>query len=213
MAVSGMADDKEKKVPRRRSRNLTDDERKLWRVVVKDATPLARKRILRPEDLEGEEAPAPPAALPSLPAYTPPKPLAAPQAPRRPAEPPPLTGLDRRTSQRLARGQMEVEATLDLHGHSQTEAHGRLLGFLAGARSRGLRCVLVITGKGASPYARHTLHGASFYEVPERQGVLRSAVPRWLNEADFRALVSGFQPAHPKHGGGGAFYIWLRKKR
>lgn len=208
-----MANDKEKKVPRRRSRPLTEDERKLWRTVVKDAMPLSRKRIPRSESPEPEEAPAHPAAPPAPPAYEPPKALTVPQTPRRPSEPPPLTGLDRRTSQRLARGQMEVEATLDLHGHSQTEAHGRLLGFLSGARSRGLRCVLVITGKGASPYARHTLHGAAFYEVPERQGVLRSAVPRWLNEADFRAHVSGFQPAHPKHGGGGAFYIWLRRKR
>ncbi|WP_369009609.1 Smr/MutS family protein [Escherichia coli] len=43
--------------------------------------------------------------------------------------------------------------------------------------------------------------------------MLRSAVPRWLSEAEFRLHVSGFQPAHPKHGGGGAFYLWLRKKR
>lgn len=202
-----------KKAPRRRSRNLTEDERKLWRMVVKDATPLSRRRILQSENPEPEPGGPHPAMPPAPPAFAPPKPVAVSQVPRRPSEPPPLTGLDRRTSQRLARGQMEVEATLDLHGHSRMEAHGRLLGFLGGARSRGLRCVLVITGKGASPYARHTLHGAEFYEVPERQGVLRSEVPRWLNEADFRALVSGFQPAHPKHGGGGAFYVWLRKKR
>lgn len=204
-----MAQGKEKK-PRRRSRSLTDDERRLWRAVTKDATPLSRAR--KPAS---EEAPAPlpvePVTLaPPIPRTPPPVP---PSPPGTPSGPPPLTGLDRRTSQRLARGQMEVEATLDLHGRTRERAHGVLLDFLSRGRARGLRCVLVITGKGASPYARHTLHGAEFYEVPERQGVLRSALPRWLNEAEFRTHVSGFQPAHPKHGGGGAFYIWLRRKR
>lgn len=213
-----MADETDRNAPRRRSRSrhLSDEERKLWRAVVKDAKPLGRKRSVHAAEaaLPTEIPAAPPAPPAPQPKRAPAPAVPSPSpAPRRAAEPPPLTGLERRTSQRLARGQMEVEATLDLHGHSQAEAHGALLGFLGRARGRGLRCILVITGKGASPYARHTLHGASFYEVPERQGVLRSAVPRWLNEADFRAHVSGFQPAHPKHGGGGAFYIWLRKKR
>ncbi len=205
-----MADGKEKK-PRRRSRSLTEDERKLWRAVTKDATPMARsRRPLPPAEETPVALPVEPRTLAPMPRQT-----ARPAAPvpRAPSGPPPLTGLDRRLSQRLARGQMEVEATLDLHGHTQERAHGALLDFIARGRARGLRCLLVITGKGASPYARHTLHGAEFYEVPERQGVLRSAVPRWLAEPDFRAHVSGFQPAHPKHGGGGAFYVWLRRKR
>lgn len=206
-----MAKDRDVKPRRRsRSRSLTDEERKLWRAAMKDAKPLKRAK---PDP--AEDAPPPsPASPPSTPAPRAPAAiLAPPPKPRAPSEPPPLGALERRTSQKLARGQIEVEATIDLHGHSQERAHGALLDFIARSRGRGLRCVLVITGKGASPYARHTLHGSSFYEVPERQGVLRSAVPRWLAEAEFRLHVSGFQPAHPKHGGGGAFYLWLRKKR
>jgi DNA-nicking Smr family endonuclease len=197
--------------PRRRSRSLTDEERKLWRAAMKDAKPLQRGRKAEP----AEPAPPPSPASPPAPqvARAPAAIPAPPPRPRAPSEPPPLGALERRTSQKLARGQIEVEATIDLHGHSQERAHGALLDFIARSRGRGLRCVLVITGKGASPYARHTLHGSTFYEVPERQGVLRSAVPRWLAEAEFRLHVSGFQPAHPKHGGGGAFYLWLRKKR
>ncbi|MBA4209553.1 MAG: DNA mismatch repair protein MutS [Parvibaculum sp.] len=203
-----MAKDKDVK-PRRRSRSLTDEERKLWRAAMKDAKPLKR---VKPEP--AEDAPPPsPASPPKPQAARAPAVLAAPPRPRAPAEPPPLGPLERRTSQKLARGQIEIEAAIDLHGHSQERAHGALLDFIARSRGRGLRCILVITGKGASPYARHTLHGSTFYEVPERQGVLRSAVPRWLGEAEFRLHVSGFQPAHPKHGGGGAFYLWLRKKR
>ena len=204
-----MAKDRDVK-PRRRSRSLTDEERKLWRAAMKDAKPLKRAK----PDPADDVPPPSPASPPSTPAPRAPAAiLAPPPKPRAPSEPPPLGALERRTSQKLARGQIEVEATIDLHGHSQERAHGALLDFIARSRGRGLRCVLVITGKGASPYARHTLHGSSFYEVPERQGVLRSAVPRWLAEAEFRLHVSGFQPAHPKHGGGGAFYLWLRKKR
>lgn len=211
-----MASEKEK-MPRPKSRNrrLTEEERKLWRAVTKDAKPISRRPaegLETPHEEERATLPVQPQSLSPMRAPSlPPSPPVTP--PRRSSEPPPLTGLDRRTSQKLARGQMEIEATLDLHGHSQEAAHQSLNAFIARSRGRGLRCVLVITGKGASPYARHTLHGSTFYEVPERQGVLRSAVPRWLNEAELRAHVSGFQPAHPKHGGGGAFYIWLRKKR
>ena len=203
-----MAMDRDVK-PRRRSRNLTDEERKLWNAAMKDAKPLKR---VKPGPAGQTQSPSPAAApLPAAP--LPSVSIVQPSIRRPPADPPPLGPLERRTSQKLARGQIEVEATIDLHGHSQERAHGALLDFIARSRGRGLRCVLVITGKGASPYARHTLHGSTFYEVPERQGVLRSAVPRWLAEAEFRLHVSGFQPAHPKHGGGGAFYLWLRKKR
>ena len=141
-------------------------------------------------------------------------PVTAPRihSPRRPPViPPPITGLDRRTSQKLTRGNVALEARLDLHGMGLETARMRLLQFLQTAQSQGHRTVLVITGKGDSPYARHTLHGSSHFDAPERQGRLRRYFPEWLHEAEFRALVSGFQPAHPKHGGGGAFYVRLRR--
>jgi DNA-nicking Smr family endonuclease len=129
------------------------------------------------------------------------------------AGPPALTGLDRRTSQKLTRGLVAYEAKLDLHGTTAEQARGQLQRFLLEARARGNRLVLVVTGKGASPYARHTLHGDSHYHVPERQGRLRRLVAEWFHESEFRHLVSGFQPAHPRHGGGGAFYVRLRRRR
>jgi DNA-nicking Smr family endonuclease len=127
------------------------------------------------------------------------------------AEPPRLTGLDRRMAQRLLRGQVQYDSKLDLHGFGASEARLKLAGFLGAARSRGDRTVLVVTGKGASPFARHTLHGDSHYHSPERLGRLRRLVSEWLHEAEFREHVLGFQPAHPKHGGGGAYYIRLRR--
>ena len=141
-------------------------------------------------------------------------PVTAPRihVPRRPSViPPPITGLDRRTSQKLTRGNVALEARIDLHGMGIETARLRLLQFLQTAQHQGFRTVLAITGKGDSPYARHTLHGSSHFDAPERQGRLRRYFSEWLHEPEFRALVSGYQPAHPKHGGGGAFYVRLRR--
>ncbi|MCA3554322.1 Smr/MutS family protein [Aestuariivirga sp.] len=131
--------------------------------------------------------------------------------PHRP--PPQITGLDRRTAQKLTRGQVEIERRLDLHGTGIELARVHLLGFLRDAQSMGTRNVLVITGKGASPFSRHTLHGAGHFHAPERAGRLRRLVTEWFHEPEFRSLVAGFQPAHPKHGGGGAYYVRVRRIR
>ncbi len=127
--------------------------------------------------------------------------------------PPEINGLDRRTTQRLTRGQVELDDRLDLHGTGVEMARVRLLAFLRSAQSAGLRTVLVITGKGDSPFSRHTLHGAGHFHAPERAGRLRRLVTEWFHEPEFRQVVAGFQPAHPKHGGGGAYYVRVRRIR
>ncbi len=121
-----------------------------------------------------------------------------------------FTGLDRRQQQRLLRGKVEIDARLDLHGETMESARLKLLNFLSGSAAHGCRTVLVVTGKGSSQFTRHTLHGRGYHQSESRNGRLRNALPDWLHEAEFRLLVSGFQPAHPKHGGGGAVYIKLR---
>ena len=129
-----------------------------------------------------------------------------------PKHPPAFTGIDRRARQRLARGNVDIEARLDLHGETPETARFKLLGFLQRSSQNGLKLVLVITGKGASPYTRHILHSHDYHHAGGHDGVLRKAFPEWLHDSEFRALVSGFQPAHPRHGGGGAFYVRLRGK-
>ena len=125
--------------------------------------------------------------------------------------PPALSSFDRRTAQRLGRGSIEPMARLDLHGENVETARVELLNFILRQRRQGVRLVLVITGKGASPFARHTLHGHSHFHAPEREGKLRREVPLWFQDKIFRTHVVGFQPAHPRHGGGGAYYVKLRK--
>ena len=199
--------------PGGKTKNLPPDYH-LWNKVAETVEPIQKTRF---SDLVAEElkackplpAPAPvkkkPNAAPSAPA-----PVARPAASSAPS---PLTGLDRRTTQKLTRGNVEIEARLDLHGHGVEMARVKLKGFLTSARVSGKRTVLVITGKGCSPFARHTLHGAAHFDAPERAGRLRRLLPEWLEEAEFRTLVAGYQPAHPRHGGGGAFYIRLRRVR
>ncbi|HEY4344040.1 MAG TPA: Smr/MutS family protein [Parvibaculum sp.] len=204
----------EDKPKRRRHRSLSEDEHKLWKAVVKDTRPLSRGKIIPiPEHgVAPTKAAGPKIAPVPKPVSSVPRIRSVPEIVKLAPAPPPLNTLDRRTSQRLARGQIEAEARLDLHGMRQDEAQPALLHFLTRTRAGGLRCVLVITGKGESPFARHTLHSTRYHEASDHSGVLRSALPQWLGEPQFRVQVSGFQPAHPRHGGGGAFYVWLRKR-
>ncbi len=114
--------------------------------------------------------------------------------------------LDGNTAEKLKRGQLAPGARIDLHGMTESAAHAGLLAFLSGAQSRGVRLALVITGVG-NP--RHH-EGAEWMRSPH--GVLKQMVPRWLNEKEFAALISGSGPAHRRHGGDGALYVYLRKK-
>ncbi len=120
------------------------------------------------------------------------------------------TGIDGNTEERLRRGQIDPEARLDLHGLTESVAHRTLLTFLKGAMARRHKLVLVVTGKG-----RSQAEDAPFdMELNMRsRGILKAAVPRWLNEKEFAGLVAGTRAAHKKHGGEGAMYIYLRKGR
>jgi DNA-nicking Smr family endonuclease len=159
------------------------------------------------------------ASLPATIGPTVKKHINLPSAPHTPApsphhkSPPQITGLDRRTAQRLTRGQVEIDRRIDLHGSGIETARVSLMVFLRDAQAMGARNVLVITGKGDSPFSRHTLHGAGHFHSPERAGRLRRLVTEWFHEPEFRRLVAGFQPAHPKHGGGGAYYVRVRRIR
>ena len=195
-----------------RKRIHTVDDHELWEAVTKSVTPMVkatRKEVVKPDK---PRTPAPPAKMPRRHAAAVPQPVpAAKPSENKPSGPPPLAAFDRRTSQKMVRGQADIDARIDLHGLSIEMARFHLLDFLSTRRSRGARVVLVITGKGASPFSSHTLHGQVHFDTPEREGKLRRALPRWLEDAAFRIHVIGYQPAHPRHGGGGAFYVKLRK--
>ena len=113
--------------------------------------------------------------------------------------------MDAKAFARMSRGKLSPEARIDLHGLTLAEAHPQLIGFVLGAQAQGLRLVLVITGKGRRP----TDDGP----VPQRHGILRHQVPRWLVQAPLGSAVLQVAEAHLRHGGSGAFYVYLRRPR
>lgn len=170
----------------------------LWKQVKTEARPLVKgKRRLR--KAAPGNAPFPPRKAPACKAL--PRPASpAPKTPpgSAPGSAPPAPGLDRRTAERLKRGQLALEARLDLHGLTQEAAHRALNAFLRRAADEGKRTVLVITGKG---------------EAKAGGGVLRTNLPRWLATPPLSRRVLSVVPAKARDGGLGAFYVRLRKER
>jgi DNA-nicking Smr family endonuclease len=117
------------------------------------------------------------------------------------------SGVNGGTQDKLRRGLMEPDARIDLHGMTQGVAHRTLFTWLAAAHARGYRLVLVVTGKG------NPQNDENAPWMMSAHGVLKQMVPRWLNEPELAALIASVQPAHVKHGGDGALYVYLRKTR
>jgi phosphoribosyl-ATP pyrophosphohydrolase len=120
----------------------------------------------------------------------------------------PLADFDRRQARRIATGKLEIEARIDLHGMRQSDAAARLRAFLFDAHARGLKTVLVITGKGGEA-PRGDYMAESFGE--KVRGVLRRSVPGWLDGPELRTVVLGYTTAGVRHGGEGALYVQLRR--
>jgi DNA-nicking Smr family endonuclease len=176
----------------------------LWQAALRDVKPLRR----RGPKLAAKPVPKPPLPAPStVPAPAPP--AAARPAPRPDAKLAPLLpitgqrapGLDKASAERLKRGRYPIEARIDLHGMTQDDAHRTLGDFIARSARTGLRCVLVITGKGLRRLGDEG-----------QAGILRNAAPRWLNEAPNRARILAFAAAQPRDGGSGALYVLLRRQ-
>lgn len=186
-----------------RKTGLTDEDVALFKRALSDVEPL-REQTQHVEPLAKRAADGQPAAAikDSGGARASAAAQVGPTAPRAAPALPDLdvgatAGVDRRTADRLRRGKLAIEARLDLHGLYQDEAHGQLNDFIVSAAAAGRRCVLVITGRGAG----------------QEGGVLRRRVPTWLNQAPCRSLVLAMAPARRDHGGEGALYVLLRRRR
>ncbi len=187
---------------RKGRRELSPEERALWQQIASRTIPL-----------RAAEAVEPPPPVPA------PIPVPAPRPPAvRPSEPPRMVSapdpklyltratphMDRRRFETLKRGRMEPEARIDLHGMTAERAHSTLHRFILSSHANGLRLVLVITGKGRPP--DEGWH-------PGRNGILNHSLPHWLAMPPLGSRVLQVANAHNKHGGGGAFYVYLRRNR
>ncbi|SMX47132.1 Smr/MutS family protein [Actibacterium lipolyticum] len=113
--------------------------------------------------------------------------------------------MDRKSYGRMKRGKLSPEGRIDLHGMTLSQAHPALTSFILQSHAAGKRLVLVITGKGK--------RGEDTGPMPVRRGILKHQVPHWLNSPPLGSVVLQVSPAHQKHGGGGAYYVYLRRQR
>jgi DNA-nicking Smr family endonuclease len=195
-------------------RSLNTDDQELWNQVAKTAKPLhgpSKKRAL-PSQLKPKKSSTPRVADPapimpfnigeragSAAETHDLKPSIASALSRNPVQ------MDAKAYGKMRRGKLGPEATIDLHGMTLQQAHPALVGFVLNGHSRGLRLLLVITGKGKK--------SRDDGPIPRQMGVLRHQVPQWLRMAPLAPLVLQVTEAHIKHGGGGAYYVYLRRRK
>jgi DNA-nicking Smr family endonuclease len=172
---------------------LSHEDRIIWARIARTVEAFPGKEIPE-DDWFAVENPASQSPVPQS------KPVRQVQSPANPVVPPRHQPhpIEKPVIRKLSRGRLPIDGRIDLHGLTQSEAHNLLFGFLARAHERGLRHVLVITGKGAS-------RGS--------EGALKRAVPVWLSKPEFRFLISGYEDAARGHGGEGALYIRLRREK
>ena len=191
------------------SRRLRAEEEELWSRVVETVSPLPGRR---------KTAPTAPAA--KLPPPLPQPPAARREAgPRRAATAPPAPAaavakphaetLDAGWDRRLSSGSLRPDLVIDLHGLRREEARHILYERVRDAEFRGLRVILVITGKGHMPGPSP----ADLMEGRPTRGAIRADLPRWLGEPGLTDRIAAVRRAHPRHGGAGAAYLILKRRR
>lgn len=198
---------------RRGPRGLTAEDRALWDRVAQSATPLHDRPAPSPvpkAKAKPQPDPAPPPA--PLPAFrigatASRSGTAIPAPPRDVADrfaDQPLR-MDAKAFARIKRGKAAPDGRIDLHGKTADAARSALTAYLLSAHARGARLILVITGKGRDP--------GGDGPIPARKGVLRESLPHWLSTPPLASVVLQTVPAHRKHGGAGAFYVYLKRPR
>ncbi len=198
---------------RRGKRGLSEDDKALWTRVAATATPMDRKSAPKITMDDAGTAPftlhpAPTATAPRLPAFRIGEKATLSNGPMqtvagRKANLP--IKMDHATHKRMVRGKLKPEGTLDLHGMTLSEAHPALISFIFSASEAEKRLVIIITGKGKD---RDT--GGP---IPIRRGILRHQVPGWLSAPPLAPMILDIREAHQRHGGGGAYYVYLKRRR
>jgi DNA-nicking Smr family endonuclease len=109
-----------------------------------------------------------------------------------------VQGFSRKLMKKLKRGELPVQAHIDLHGMTKQDAETAVADFLLESFRSGLRCVLIVHGRGLNS--------------PENLPVLKEGLPQWLNRGRVRRVVLAFATARPYDGGTGATYVFLRNR-
>ncbi|MFN4287944.1 MAG: Smr/MutS family protein [Brevundimonas sp.] len=197
-------------------RRLSPEDRRLWQKIARSVTPLEARRLKQAllSSSESEPAPEPPAerapskaragsappapgmGLSGTPARTSAKTTAKTLANSAPAREPPSQVIEPNRARRVQRERDPIEARIDLHGYGRFQAEDAVVAFLSSSYARGHRTVLIITGHGRAG-----------------GGIIRASLPEWLSSERLRPIVAGHGPAHRRHGGEGATYVTLKRKK
>lgn len=171
-----------------RKRTLTEEEKLLWKHVTRNDIPLVISEI--EEEIPGPKKTKAVKIKTEIPKNTPVKNTQKQQPLKAKGD---YSGIDKNTAGRFKRGEAPIDATLDLHGMTQTKAHNAFISFVHKHIKLDSRRLLVITGKGS--------------------GILQQALPKWLDSPDISGQILAYDEAKAKHGGSGAYYILLKRKR
>lgn len=196
---------------RKSKRRVTQEEESLWKRAIENTARLkpeisVSKILIDPLILKtkpkqslfsdfrmGEKAP-------------PPKPVNILAQPFRTGFNPTSSNMDKRNFDRLKKGKMNVDGRIDLHGMTLAQAHPALDGFVRRSHADGKRLLLVITGKGRT--------GSDMRDgMYVQRGILRQQVPQWLGMGSIAPMILQVVQATQKHGGEGAYYVYLRRSR
>src|SRR5579871_1551753 len=169
----------------RKSRNLTAEELALWQYVTRNVKrPKGRAFAAGAhpvEDVVSEKAR--PKQKPPAPSAPRPRDVSAPV--QRTLVLGASDGIDRRTAQRFSRGEMKIDARLDLHGMVLSQAEAAVTHFIRAAAAADYRCVLVVTGKGQ----RKTGNASGLPDDNGARGRIRTEAPHWLGRPSLRPLI------------------------
>lgn len=201
---------------KRPPRRLSEDDLATWRKVARSATPMHPRRSAatpagaKPPAAEPDPRPRPP-ELPDFRIgeaarydHSKGHNLTPTLTARLAAQP---LRMDHKTFNRMKRGKLRPERKIDLHGMTLARAHPALSRFIIAAHADECRLVLVVTGKG------NTQGPDGDGPIPTPRGILRNQVPQWLRMAPLGALVLQVSEAHASHGGSGAYYVYLARRR
>lgn len=188
-------------------RRLSPEDRRLWQKIARSVTPLEARRLKQALLSSTGSEPAPPAKQAPAgsgkartgpaPTSQVPRPAKAAPAARASSRPePPTQDIEPNRARRVQRERDPIEARIDLHGYGRFQAEDAVVAFLSNSFARGHRTVLIITGHGRTG-----------------GGIIRASLPEWLASERLRAIVAGHAPAHRRHGGDGATYVTLKRRR
>lgn len=192
---------------RRPGRRLTAEEAHVWAQLARTVTPLEKRRPRaeagKVEAVAEKPVVSPPPPPPKKVKGRVPPPLPPAPAPAKPKAESHLQ-LDGSWEKRIAKGTLAPDFSLDLHGSSLDQAYLRLMHGLTQAKSMGARVVLLVTGKSRPVDAmdRGTARGA-----------IRAKIADWLAASEHAHDIVAIRGAHRRHGGQGALYVVLKKRR